>query len=152
RGEMSDNLKRLSDEGVSIWLDDISRERLETGNLAQLIKDKHVVGVTSNPTIFAKALSKGSAYDEQVRDLAVRGVGVEEASRAITTYDIRWAADVLRPVHDRTDGVDGRVSIEVDPRLAHAAPKTVAEAKALWWMVDRPNVFIKIPATLEGLP
>jgi transaldolase len=148
---MSDNLKKLSGEGVSIWLDDISRERLKTGNLAALIKDKSVVGVTSNPTIFAKALSKGSAYDEQVRDLAVRGVGVEEASRAITTYDIRWAADVLRPVYDRTDGVDGRVSIEVDPRLAHETEKTVAEAKALWWLVDRPNLFIKIPATLEGL-
>ncbi|MDN3355397.1 transaldolase [Actinomadura sp. DC4] len=149
---MSDNLKKLSDEGVSIWLDDISRERLKTGNLTELIRDKNVVGVTSNPTIFAKALSKGSAYDEQVRDLAVRGVDVEEASRAITTYDIRWAADVLRPVFDRTDGVDGRVSIEVDPRLAHETEKTVAEAKALWWMVDRPNVFIKIPATLAGLP
>ncbi|MFB9837954.1 transaldolase [Actinoallomurus acaciae] len=149
---MSDNLKALSDEGVSIWLDDISRERLRSGNLAQLIKEKHVVGVTSNPTIFAKALSKGSAYDEQVRELAVRGVDVEEAVRAITTYDIRWAADVLRPVHDRTDGVDGRVSIEVDPRLAHDTEKTVAEARALWWLVDRPNTFIKIPATLAGLP
>ncbi|GLY81771.1 transaldolase [Actinoallomurus iriomotensis] len=149
---MSDILKALSDEGVSIWLDDISRERLQSGNLAQLIKEKHVVGVTSNPTIFAKALSKGSAYDEQVRELAVRGVDVEEGVRAITTYDIRWAADVLRPVYDRTDGVDGRVSIEVDPRLAHDTEKTVAEAKALWWLVDRPNTFIKIPATLPGLP
>jgi transaldolase len=149
---MSDNLKKLSDEGVSIWLDDISRERLETGGLATLIKDKHVVGVTSNPTIFAKALSKGSAYDDQVRDLAVRRVDVEEASRAITTYDIRWAADVLRPVYDRSDGVDGRVSIEVDPRLAHETERTVAEARALWWLVDRPNLFIKIPATLAGLP
>ncbi|MCW2864373.1 MAG: transaldolase [Actinoallomurus sp.] len=149
---MNDNLKALSDEGVSIWLDDISRERLQTGNLAELIRDKGVVGVTSNPTIFAKALSKGSAYDEQVRDLAVRGVDVEEGVRSITTYDIRWAADVLRPVYDRTDGVDGRVSIEVDPRLAHDTEKTVAEAKALWWLVDRPNLFIKIPATLAGLP
>ncbi|MBO2462539.1 transaldolase [Actinomadura violacea] len=149
---MSDILKALSDEGVSIWLDDISRERLRTGNLEQLVKDKHVVGVTSNPTIFAKALSKGSAYDEQVRDLAVRGVDVEEASRAITTYDIRWGCDVLRPVYDRTDGLDGRVSIEVDPRLARETEKTVAEARALWWMVDRPNLFIKIPATEEGLP
>jgi transaldolase len=148
---MSDNLKALSDEGVSIWLDDISRERLQSGNLGQLIRDKHVVGVTSNPTIFAKALSKGSAYDEQVRDLAVRGVDVEEGVRSITTYDIRWAADVLRPVYDRTDGVDGRVSIEVDPRLAHDTEKTTAEAKALWWLVDRPNLFIKIPATLAGL-
>ncbi|MEV5574244.1 transaldolase [Spirillospora sp. NPDC052269] len=149
---MSDTLKRLSEQGVSIWLDDISRERLRTGNLEQLVKEKSVVGVTSNPTIFAKALSKGDAYDAQVRDLAVRGVDVEEASRAITTYDIRWAADVLRPVFDRSEGVDGRVSIEVDPRLARETVKTIAEARALWWMVDRPNLFIKIPATKEGLP
>ena len=149
---MSDILKRLSDEGVSIWLDDISRDRLRTGGLAELVKDRHVVGVTSNPTIFAKALSKGTAYDDQVRDLAVRGVDVEEASRAITTYDIRWGCDVLRPVYDRTDGLDGRVSIEVDPRLARDTRRTIAEARALWWLVDRPNLFIKIPATREGLP
>src|SRR3979411_2475385 len=114
---MSDILQKLSAEGVSIWLDDISRERLRTGHLEALIRDKHVTGVTSNPTIFAKALSKGSAYDDQVRDLAVRGVDVGEAVRAITTHDIRWAADLLRPVYDRTEGQDGRVSIEVDPRL-----------------------------------
>ncbi|MFF5259501.1 transaldolase [Actinomadura viridis] len=149
---MTENLRKLSDEGVSIWLDDISRERLRTGNLEHLVKERHVVGVTSNPTIFAKALSKGSAYDDQVRDLAVRGVDVEEAVRAITTYDIRWGCDVLRPVHDRTEGLDGRVSIEVDPRLARDRERTVAEARALWWMVDRPNLFIKIPATVEGLP
>ncbi|MEU8342585.1 transaldolase [Actinomadura meyerae] len=148
---MSDILKELSDEGVSIWLDDISRERLRTGNLAELVKERHVVGVTSNPTIFAKALSKGDAYDDQVRDLALLGVDVEEASRAITTRDIRWGCDVLRPVYDRTDGVDGRVSIEVDPRLARETAKTVAEARMLWWLVDRPNLFIKIPATREGL-
>jgi transaldolase len=149
---MSDNLKKLSAEGVSIWLDDISRERLQSGNLEELVREKNVTGVTSNPTIFAKALSKGSAYDAQVHDLAVRGVGVDEASRAITTFDIRWAADVLRPVYDRTEGQDGRVSIEVDPRLARDTEPTIAEARALWWMVDRPNAFIKIPATLEGLP
>ena len=137
---------------MSIWLDDISRERLRTGNLAELVRDMHVLGVTSNPTIFAKALSKGSAYAEQVADLAVRGVDVDEAARAITTYDIRWACDVLRPVYDLTGGVDGRVSIEVDPRLARDTAKTIAEAKALWWIVDRPNLFIKIPATMEGLP
>jgi transaldolase len=148
----NENLRRLTAEGVSVWLDDISRERLQTGNLEELIKERYVVGVTSNPTIFAKALSKGAAYDDQVRDLAVRGVDVEEAVRAITTYDIRWACDVLRPVYERTDGLDGRVSIEVDPRLARETEKTVAEARALWWMVDRPNLFIKIPATLEGLP
>jgi transaldolase len=149
---MSDNLKKLSSEGVSIWLDDISRERLRTGNLAALVKDKHVTGVTSNPTIFAKALSKGDAYDEQIRELAIRGIGVEEAARALTTFDIRWGADVLRPVYDRTEGLDGRVSIEVDPRLARKTAQTVAEAKQLWWMVDRPNTLIKIPATAEGLP
>ncbi|ACZ88748.1 transaldolase [Streptosporangium roseum] len=149
---MSEILKSLSGHGVSIWLDDISRERLRTGNLESLIREKYVVGVTSNPTIFASALSKGDAYDTQLHDLAVRGVDVEEAVRAITTYDIRWAADVLRPVYDATDGVDGRVSIEVDPRLARETDKTVAEARALWWMVDRPNLFIKIPATVEGLP
>ncbi|MFI6801413.1 transaldolase [Streptosporangium canum] len=148
---MSEILKSLSEHGVSIWLDDISRERLRTGNLESLIREKYVVGVTSNPTIFASALSKGDAYDTQLHDLSVRGVDVEEAVRAITTYDIRWAADVLRPVYDATGGVDGRVSIEVDPRLAKETDKTVAEARALWWMVDRPNLFIKIPATVEGL-
>ncbi|TMR07540.1 transaldolase [Actinomadura soli] len=149
---MSDILKALSDEGVSIWLDDISRDRLKSGNLAELVKDRNVVGVTSNPTIFAKALSKGTAYDDQVRDLAVLGMDVEEASRAIITRDIRWGCDVLRPVYDRTDGLDGRVSIEVDPRLARDTRATVAEARVLWWLVDRPNLFIKIPATKEGLP
>ncbi|GAA3238794.1 transaldolase [Nonomuraea helvata] len=149
---MSENLKKLSGQGVAIWLDDISRERLRSGNLEQLIREKNVVGVTSNPTIFANALSKGDAYDGQLHDLAVRGVDIGEAVRAITTYDIRWAADVLRPVYDATGGVDGRVSLEVDPRLARESEKTVAEARALWWMVDRPNLFIKIPATVEGLP
>ncbi|MEV4460546.1 transaldolase [Microbispora sp. NPDC004025] len=149
---MNENLKRLTDAGVSIWLDDISRERLRSGNLAALIRDKNVTGVTSNPTIFASALSKGDAYDAQLRDLATRGVTVEEAVRAITTFDIRWAADVMRPVFDATRGVDGRVSIEVDPRLARKTEATIAEARALWWLVDRPNVHIKIPATVEGLP
>jgi transaldolase len=149
---MSDPLADLSAQDVSIWLDDISRERLRTGNLAGLIADQHVVGVTSNPTIFQKALEKGSAYDEQTKDLAVRGVSLEEAVRLLTSYDIRWGCDVLRPTYDRTDGKDGRVSIEVDPRIAHDTAKTTAEAKALWWLVDRPNVMIKIPATLAGLP
>src|SRR5215472_2726837 len=147
-----DVLAQLSAAGVSVWLDDISRERLTTGNLAGLIRDRHVVGVTSNPTIFAKALASGSAYDAQIADLEVREVGLEEAARAVTTYDIRWACDVLRPVYDATDGLDGRVSIEVDPRIARDTAKTIAEARALWWLVDRPNLFIKIPATREGLP
>jgi transaldolase len=147
-----DVLAQLSAAGVSVWLDDISRERLTTGNLAGLIRDRHVVGVTSNPTIFAHALASGSAYDGQLADLEVREVGLEEASRAITTYDIRWACDVLRPVYDTTDGVDGRVSLEVDPRIARDTARTIAEARALWWLVDRPNLFIKIPATEQGLP
>ena len=145
-------LRELTGAGVSIWLDDISRERLRTGNLAELIRDWAVTGVTSNPTIFASAVAHGDAYDQQVADLAVREVKVEEAARDIATYDIRWGCDVLRPVYDITGGVDGRVSIEVDPRIAKDTAKTIAEARALWWMVDRPNLFIKIPATLEGLP
>src|SRR6266536_1986981 len=147
-----DRLGQLTAAGVAVWLDDIGRERLATGNLAMLERDMHVVGVTSNPTIFAHALSAGHAYDEQVKDLAVRGVTVDEASRAITTYDIRWACDVLRPAYDSTGGLDGRVSIEVDPRIARDTAKTIAEARALWWQVDRPNLFIKIPATVQCLP
>ena len=144
-------LADLSAAGVSVWLDDMSRQRLATGNLAGLIRDKNVVGVTTNPTIFQKALSDGAVYADQVADLATRGVDVEEAVRALTTFDVRWGCDVLRPVYDATDGVDGRVSIEVDPRLAHDTHKTIAEARALWWLVDRPNLFIKIPATVDGL-
>jgi len=147
-----DTLQQLSEAGVSVWLDDISRDRLRTGNLETLIRDMHVVGVTSNPTIFAHALSNGDAYDTQLADLAVRGVDVGEASRDITTFDIRWAADVLRPVYDATSGLDGRVSLEVDPRLSKDTKKTVAEARQLWWAVDRPNLYIKIPATVAGLP
>jgi len=149
---MSDILADLSAQDVSIWLDDISRERLASGNLADLVKNKHVVGVTSNPTIFQKALEKGTRYDEQLRDLAVRAVSLEESVRLLTSFDVRWGCDVLRPVFDRTGGKDGRVSIEVDPRIAHDTAKTTAEAKALWWLVDRPNVMIKIPATEAGIP
>src|SRR5215471_10183693 len=148
----SDALAELSAAGVAVWLDDINRVRLTSGNLAELARDRHVVGVTSNPTIFDHALSHGDAYNEQLAQLALRGVSVEEASRAITTYDIRWACDVLRPAYDASDGVDGRVSLEVDPRLAGATEKTIAEARALWWLVDRPNLFIKIPAARQGLP
>ena len=149
---MSSRLAQLADAGVAIWLDDLSRERLDTGNLAELVEKSSVVGVTTNPSIFQKALEQGTAYDEQFSDLALRGVDVGEALRAITTADVRRACDVLRPVYDETDGLDGRVSIEVDPRLAHDEARTVAEARALWWLVDRPNLFIKIPATQAGLP
>jgi transaldolase len=160
---MSDRLAELSAAGVAVWLDDISRQRLVTGGLDRLRRDQHVVGVTSNPTIFAKALAENAGaeaadkpgtddYATQIKDLALRGVGVEEATRMITTYDVRWACDVMRPAYDASSGVDGRVSIEVDPRLAHETAKTVAEAKQLWWLVDRQYLFIKIPATAEGVP
>ncbi|GAA1822577.1 transaldolase [Planosporangium flavigriseum] len=145
-------LAELSAAGVAVWLDDLSRARLRSGNLADLVRTASVVGVTTNPSIFQNALSSGEDYDEQVLDLALRGTGVGEAVRALTTYDVRWACDVLRDVYERTDGTDGCVSIEVDPRIARDRRRTVAEARALWWLVDRPNLFIKIPATVEGLP
>ena len=149
---MANALDELTAQDVSIWLDDISRERLRSGNLQELADNKHVVGVTSNPTIFQKALEKGDAYDDQLRDLKTRKIAVDGAIRYLMAYDIRWACDVLRPIYDRTDGKDGRVSIEVDPRIAHDTDRTVAEAKGLWWLVARPNVMVKIPATVEGLP
>jgi len=149
---MSERLKALAHEGVSIWLDDLSRERIETGNLAELAKDSSVVGVTTNPTIFASAMSDGERYDDQVRRLAADGKDVDEAIFALTTTDVRDACDVMRPVFDATDGVDGRVSIEVPPGLAHDERATIEAAKRLWAEVDRPNLFIKIPATTEGGP
>ncbi|MFF7575810.1 transaldolase [Streptomyces sp. NBC_01707] len=145
-------LKSLAREGVSIWLDDLSRKRIASGNLAELIERKHVVGVTTNPSIFQAAIGSGEGYEEQLADLALRGVTVDEAVRMMTTADVRSAADILRPVYEATRGRDGRVSIEVDPRLAHDTAATVAEAKQLEWLVDRPNVMIKIPATKAGLP
>ncbi|WND33801.1 transaldolase [Streptomyces sp. BB1-1-1] len=145
-------LRRLSEAGVSIWLDDLSRRRIESGNLAELIETRNVVGVTTNPSIFQVAIGSGAGYEEQLADLATRGVTVDEAVRMMTTADVRAAADVLRGVYDATGGRDGRVSIEVDPRLAHDTRATIAEARQLAWLVDRPNVMIKIPATKAGLP
>ncbi|UVS80130.1 transaldolase [Actinokineospora sp. UTMC 2448] len=150
--DKTDLLGRLSAAGVSIWLDDLSRERLQSGNLDELIRDKHVVGVTTNPTIFATALANGESYNEQVRELAARGASLEEAVRELTTADVRHACDKFRDVWQATDGVDGRVSIEVDPRLAKDCDATVAEALDLWKAVDRPNLLVKIPATEEGIP
>ncbi|WTW94291.1 transaldolase [Streptomycetaceae bacterium NBC_01309] len=149
---MTDNLRRLSAEGVAIWLDDLSRARLDSGNLAELVRDKEIVGVTTNPAIFQKAISGKDDYNAQLRDLAVRGVTVDEAVRMITVQDVRRACDVLKPVYVASNHVDGRVSIEVDPRLAHKTEPTVAEARQLWWLVDRRNLLIKIPATKAGLP
>ncbi|MBF0687480.1 MAG: transaldolase [Cellulomonas sp.] len=143
-------LHALRDAGVAVWLDDLSRQRIASGGLADLVA-RGVVGVTTNPTIFASALSKGDAYDAQLRALAVDGAAVEEAVLRITTDDVRDACDVLRPVYDATDGVDGRVSIEVDPRLARDTAATIASAETLWSEIERPNLFVKIPATVEGL-
>ncbi|MDO3402412.1 transaldolase [Mycolicibacterium neoaurum] len=148
----NENLAALSAAGVSVWLDDLSRERLQTGNLADLIATKSVVGVTTNPSIFQAALSKGDAYDEQVNELAAQGADVDATIRTVTTDDVRNACDVLAKTYEATDGVDGRVSIEVDPRLAHDTDKTILQAIELWKIVDRPNLLIKIPATQAGLP
>ena len=144
-------LAQLSAAGVSIWLDDLSRERIASGGLQHLIDDSNLVGVTSNPTIFAGALSKGEAYAEQIASLAASGTSVHDAVFEITTDDVAAASDIFRPIYDRTNGVDGRVSIEVEPGLAHDAAGTVTQAKQLWAKVNRPNAMIKIPATVEGL-
>ena len=149
---MSDNLKDLSEAGVSIWLDDLSRELIRSGDLEKLIADKHVVGVTTNPTIFATALSQGEAYSDQVRELAGAGTDVDDAVHALTTQDVRDACDIFLPTFEATGGQDGRVSIEVDPRLAKDTAGTVEMARTLWSEIDRPNLLVKIPATVEGLP
>ena len=146
------NLAALSAAGVSVWLDDLSRERLQSGNLAELRDTKSVVGVTTNPSIFQAALSKGTAYDAQVAELAERGADVDATIRTVTTDDVRNACDVFAEVFKESGGVDGRVSIEVDPRLAHDTDKTIQQAIELWKIVDRPNLLIKIPATKAGLP
>jgi len=149
---MTEPLAALAEAGVAIWLDDLSRERIESGNLADMVKDYGVVGVTTNPTIFAAALADGESYADQVAQLRTAGATVDEAVFELTTTDVRDACDVLRPVYDFTRGLDGRVSIEVDPGLARDAEATTAMAQRLWDHVDRPNLFIKIPATAEGLP
>ncbi len=149
---MTHSLRQLADEGVAVWLDDMGRERLVSGSLKALVRDRCVVGVTTNPTIFQKAITGSDVYGEQMRDLACLKVPVEEAIDFMVAHDVRAVCDLLRPVYDRTDGIDGRVSIEVDPLLAQDTERTIAEARLLWWMVDRPNLMIKIPATVEGMP
>jgi transaldolase len=146
------NLAALSSAGVSVWLDDLSRQRLKSGNLQELIDTMSIVGVTTNPSIFQAALSHGDSYDAQVAELAERGADVDATIRTVTTDDVRNACDVLTPQWEASGGVDGRVSLEVDPRLAHETDKTIAQAIELWKIVDRPNLLIKIPATKEGLP
>ncbi len=147
-----DPLCDLAKAGVSIWLDDLSRGRLTGGGLAELIAHRHVTGVTTNPSIFQAAITGGTDYDDALRTLGAAGASADEAVFALTTDDVRTACDLFRPVHDKTAGVDGRVSIEVDPRLARDTEATIAQARALHAAVERPNVLIKIPATLEGLP
>lgn len=149
---MAQALDDLAAAQVSVWLDDLSRPRIQTGSLARMVDRGEIVGITTNPTIFAKAIGVGSGYEDQLRDLALRGTAIGETLRLLTAWDVRAACDILRPVYDRTAARDGRVSIEVDPRISNDADRTAAEARGLWWLVDRPNLFIKIPATLAGLP
>jgi transaldolase len=147
----NENLAQLSKAGVAVWLDDLSRDRIRSGNLQSLVDERSVVGVTTNPSIFAASISGSDAYDDQLHAMAVRKVSVDEALRTITAADVRDACDLLAPVAART-GRDGRVSLEVSPGVARDTDATAAEAAHLWWLVDRPNLFIKIPATVEGLP
>ena len=149
---MPDPLQELTAAGVSVWLDDLSRPLLTTGTLNRLVTDSHVVGITSNPTIFANAIRGSTDYGEQIQDLGRQHMPAADVLRVVTVTDVRSACDVLRPIYDATDGVDGRVSIEVDPRHAHDTTEAVTEARQLWRLVDRPNLFIKIPATEAGLP
>jgi transaldolase len=147
----NEKLAELSEAGVAVWLDDLSRDRIKSGNLQQLVDEYSVVGVTTNPTIFAAAIHGSDLYNDQLHALAIREVSVEEALRTITASDVRDACDLLAPVAEASPG-DGRVSLEVAPGLADDTDATEAEAAHLWWLVNRPNLFIKIPATEAGLP
>ena len=149
---MTHTLQNLADAGVAIWLDDLSRPRVTSGDLARMVEAGDIVGITTNPTIFSKSISAGSGYEDQLRELALRGTAIGETLRLLTAWDVRAACDVLKPVYDATSGRDGRVSIEVDPRISADPERTAAEARGLWWLVDRPNLFIKIPATQLALP
>lgn len=149
---MTKTLESLAAAGVAIWLDDLSRTRIVSGALARMVEAGDIVGITTNPTIFAKAISAGSGYEDQIRDLAMRGTAIGETVRLLTAWDVRAACDLLRPAFDASGGRDGRVSIEVDPRISADADRTAAEARGLWWLVDRPNLLIKIPATEAALP
>jgi transaldolase len=144
-------LHELSEHGVSVWVDSLSREMLDTGHLARLIDEDAVVGVTSNPTIFQKALSEGDWYDEQLRSELDRADDTKEIFFALAVEDIKRACDLLRPAWERSDGVDGLVSIEIDPDLAYVRDETFEQAKRLHELVDRPNVYVKIPATVPGV-
>lgn len=149
---MNERLQKLSDAGISIWLDDLSRERLTSGGLATLIAESSVTGVTTNPTIFAGAMSKGDAYADQIAALKSDGGDVEAVINALTTADVRDACLLFKDVYAATNGYDGRVSIEVHPGLAEDTAATIAQAAELHDLVGEENVLIKIPATKPGLP
>ena len=144
-------LHKLSDAGVSVWIDSLSREMLDSGELASLMADDSVVGVTSNPTIFQKALAEGDRYDEQLREVAAQIDDPVEIFFALAQEDIKAACDLMRPSWERTDGVDGFVSLEVDPTLAYDRERTFEQAVRFNKEVDRPNLYVKIPATEPGL-
>nr|MDQ2668645.1 transaldolase [Gemmatimonadota bacterium] len=146
---MANRLKLLHDAGQSIWLDFIARDILRNGELTRRIGDDALTGMTSNPTIFEKALAEGTAYDDQLRG-APRGTSAMELFELVETSDVRDACDLFMPVYEQTKGADGYVSIEVSPGAANNSKETVAEAERLWAMVDRPNVMIKVPGTAEG--
>ncbi len=147
----SSPLAALQALGQSVWLDDISRKMLETGELKRLIEEDGLQGMTSNPSIFQKAIGTGTEYDEEIQTLIGLGKGIDSIYEGLTVADIRRALDEFRPVYDRTNGGDGFVSLEVSPLLAHETDATIAEAKKLWGLLGRPNPMIKIPGTPEGL-
>src|SRR5215213_3084704 len=149
---VNERLAALTAAGTSIWLDQLSRGLLETGELARMVEQDSLQGVTSNPAIFEKSILGSADYDEDLKRLAGEGKSAREIYRAMALHDVRAAADVLRPVYDRTKGVDGYVSWEVAPRLAHDTEGSLEQAHMYWELVDRPNLMIKIPATPEGIP
>ncbi|MFI7530255.1 transaldolase [Nocardia salmonicida] len=149
---MNPTMNQLTDAGVSVWLDDLNRQLLRSGELARLVETGVIAGVTTNPTIFHNALRDGGAYEDDLRALRDAGTSALDVVRKLTTDDVRAACDVLRPVYESTGGRDGRVSIEVDPRWAHDLENTLVEARQLWRLIDRPNLMVKIPATVECLP
>jgi transaldolase len=145
-------LLRLQSLGQSIWLDYIRRHMITSGEMKRLIEEDGLAGVTSNPSIFDKAIGGSQDYDEEIRAMAQEGKNIEQIYQVLTVGDVQQAADVFRPTYDKLDGTDGFVSLEVNPHLAHDTEGPIAEARRLWSALDRPNVFIKVPATLEGLP
>jgi transaldolase len=149
---MPSAIAHLHDFGQSPWYDNLARPLITGGGLAQLIDEDGIRGVTSNPTIFEKAMASGAGYDDQLKQTAAEGLSIADSYWRLVTEDVGNAADILRPVYEQTGGADGFVSLEVSPDLAHETDRTVAQAKELFGTLGRPNVMIKIPATLEGLP